>query len=355
MFFLRKGLVKIHLTKGIFALSMLVFLPQCELFKSSPSEQESAPSDAQPISGSVLSGEVLLTIDGTPRVTVDRFENYVATVLEAQPQLKQLIALMPDAELELFKNMANEELLQAWVSKNKIDQSESYKKELQMIQDFGKRQLAIKYFQEKHPMQVSEAEVRKYYDENKNSIPELMVSRGGITANVIEFSKPENAQEFYAKVKDAKADFVQAARDAKLPMKEIKEISEMSFDVEGPVREKVVTIKKFPAVELITGKDKTWVVKVIGKQEPQYVPFEQIQERLAAFLQQQKMAEMFIKEIEKLKGEFTVVENKDYFDRKKKRKEEEMNKLMEKEKGQQQAQNEHQKPASDQPMIIKGA
>jgi peptidyl-prolyl cis-trans isomerase C len=354
----RKDLVKMHLyriLKGACAVSLLVLLPQCDFFGGKKEEAQAESLTEQTSAGN---GEVLLSIDGKPRITVDRFENYVNTVLEAQPQLKQLIALMPDAEQELFKSMANEELLQAWLAKNGIDQNEAYKKDLQMIVDFGKRQLAVKYFQEAHPVKVNEAEIRKYYDENKKTIPELMVSRGGASMQAVMFDKPADAQVFFAKVKDGKVDFEQAAKEIKAPIKLFQEVNEMSFDVDPQVREKINAMKKFPTIEIATGKDnKTWIIKVTGKKEAQYVPFDQIKPRIEAFLQQQKMGELFSRELENLKSEFNVKENKDYFERKKKMKEEEMNRLMEKE-GQKQGMNQEESSGSSvsqAPSAVKGA
>ncbi len=342
--------------QGAMVVSLLVILPQCDLFKKTEKADRAQVADSSGAMADTQSGgEVLLTIDGHPRITVDRFESYMNTVLDAQPQLKQLINLMPEAETELFKSMANEELLQAWIAKNGIDQGAGYKKDLQMIQDFGKRQLAIKYFQEQHPAKISEAEVRKYYDENKKTTPELMTSRGGISAMLLSFEKPDEAENFFALVKDGKNDFVAKAREAKLPAKELKEVTEMSYEVEGPVRDALVAMTKFPATQMIKGKDKTYVVKATAKKEPQYVPFEQIKQRLEGFLQQQKMAELFTAELEKLKNEFKMVENKDYFDRRKKSKEEQMNKMMESQ-GQMQGSNDPQQPVmANAPAAIQGA
>src|ERR1700689_423734 len=112
------------------AMGLLVLLPQCDWFSKSAEKNADAPSTT---AATPQGDEVLLTINGQPRITVAKFEEYMATVLEAQPQLKQLLAFMPDAEYELFKSMSNEELLKAWIEKNKIDQQANYKKDLQMI------------------------------------------------------------------------------------------------------------------------------------------------------------------------------------------------------------------------------
>jgi hypothetical protein len=322
----------------------LVVLPQCDLIntKKDTSEPSHANQAAQQSAG--ISGDVLLTIGGKPAITSVQFEKYMNDILEAQPQLQQLIAIMPDAEYELFKNMVNEEALKTWVINNKIDQKENYKKDLQMLQDFGARQLAIKYFQESHPTaKVSETEMKKYYEENKNSIPEFTLSRGGINAQGVVFDKSADAQAFLAKVRDQKIDFAKAAKESNLTVREFKQVNEHSFDVDAPIREKLGAISKFPSFDVITAKDKTWVIKAKNKDAAQYVPYEQIKPRLEQFLNQQKAGESFAKDIETLKKDLQITEHRDYFDRKKKSKDEEMSRAM-----------EHEKASMPAPMV-KGA
>ncbi len=341
---------------------LMVFLPQCDwagkkVEEESPSTASAtrANSDTTAMQASGPGSEVILTIDGKPRITVGRFEEYMNMVFQSQPQLQQLLALMPNGEYELYTSMKNEELLQAWVMKNNIDKKIEYQKDLQSIIDFGTRQLAVKYFQDAHPVVVTPAEVKKYYDENKQTIPELMSSRGGVNAQAAMFNTPADAQAFIAKLQEPKASFTQLAKEAKATVKDFKQVNDQSFDVEAPLREKLLSIKKFPATEVVTVGDKTWVVKATGKSEPQYIPFDQIQSRLEPFLKQQKLGEMFNKELETLKKDFNIVENKDFFERRKKVKEDEMAAMFEKEKAKQEQKPKKEEKKPQPASQVKGA
>ena len=91
-------------------------------------------------------------------------------------------------------------------------------------------------------------------------------------------------------------------------------------------------MKKFPSsVEVVTAKDKDkdifWVVIAQSKEEPKYVPFEEIKGKIEEFLKEQKKGEMFMKELEKLQKDLNITEHKEYFDRKKKEREAEQEKM----------------------------
>jgi hypothetical protein len=331
--------VKIALRTHQFLLlaAVIIFLPHCNWFGGQPTPTPApAPEPTPaPTTGAVTGGDVLLTIDGKARITTNQFEAYKQTILETQPQLKQLIALMPDAEYELFKSMKNEELLKDWVKKNNIDQKAEYKKDKQMIADFAERQLAVKYFQEAHPAKVSDADIRKFYEENKKQFPELMASRGGVKGQGISFSSAADADAFAKSAREK--GFAVAAKESKAKIDEYKDVSVTSYELEAPLREKLSAVKKYPSIEVVTGKDKTYVVNVTGKTDPEYVPFDEVKQRLEMYLQQQKMAENFTQELEKLERTMMTVENKNYFDRIKQQREDEMKKVMDQEKGKQTA------------------
>lgn len=321
--------VKMRYLQLSFLITVLIFLPRCTWFGTPETPAETPIGEH----AGVIAGEVLLTIDGQPRITMAQFEDYKKNIMEVQPQLKQLISLMPDAEYELFKSMVNEELLKDWIRTSKIDQKVEYKHDLQMILDFAGRQLAVKYFQDAHPVKVSDVDIRKFYEDNKKQFPELIVSQGGVKAQGVSFSTPADAQAFMAKAKEK--GFAAAAKEANLKLEEYKDISATSYELEAPLRDKLVAVKKFPSIEMVTGKDKTYVVNATGKTEPEYVAYDQIKPRLEMYLQQQKMAENFTKELDKLKQTMNVVENKNYFDQIKGQREEEMKRMIEQEKSRQ--------------------
>lgn len=339
--------------------SILMVLPQCGLLMDNKEESaglqqsQKLPSSQPP--ANVPDSEVLLKVDGSARITVNGFEEYLQTVLEAQPQLKQLLDMMPGAEYELFNNMAREEAIREYIVRNKINEKPAYKKDLKTIIDFGERQLAYKHFQDAHPVTVTAAEVKKYYEDNKKNIPDLAVSRGGINAQGVEFSTAADARAFEGKVQDPAINFEKAAKDAKIALKEFKLVNDQSFEIDTPLREKVLSIKKVPSIEVFTIGDKTWVIKAIDKKEAEYVPFDQIKDRIESFLKQNKLNDILIAEIEKLKTDYKFVENKEYFERKNKAKEQELAKSFEQEKQEKDKQKPKQTDKKNIPSPVKKA
>jgi hypothetical protein len=316
----------------------LLFLPGCELLKQKE-EAASAPTSAKvpavhkesavPADAKQAApvGEVLVTLyDGKEsRATVKDFELYMEEFLEAQPQYRAIIEFMPGAKENIFEGMVNELLLTEWARNNKIDQKKEFQADLDKILKYGKRSLYVKYFQEAHPVSVSAGEVRKYYDENKNTIPRLMITPESVKARAVIFKDKATAEAFNAKVKESKADFVTAAADAKETVKDLGEVTAQSFEVDGQLRKKVLEAKKFPAIELVALSDNTYaVVEVLSRTEPQYVPFDEIKDEIENVLKQQKGAELLMKELEKLKQEFKLKVNKEYFEREKTAKEQQM-------------------------------
>jgi hypothetical protein len=72
---------------------------------------------------------------------------------------------------------------------------------------------------------------------------------------------------------------------------------------------------KFPAVEVVKGDDKkaTWVVNATEMQDPKYRPLEQVKAGLKQFIEKEKRMAALDKEITKLKDEYKVVVNEEFF------------------------------------------
>jgi hypothetical protein len=317
---------------------LLILLPNCEWFKSEEGTRSATGTTAsttgpashqRPATGTGPTGEVLLTLydEKVPKVTVTDFQNYKKELLEAQPNYASIIEFMPGANEQIFESLVNESILEEWAAKNKIDQTKAYQDDLDKIMKYARRSLNVKYFQEKHPVVVTDAEVRQYYEENKNTIPQLMTSPGGVTAKVVMFDNKEAAQGFFDKVKDPKANFDALAKGSNLTVKDLGEVNSQSFDVDGTIRKKLFELKRFPSVEMVEINDKSFaVVKALSKNEPKYVPFEQVKPGIENLLKQQKGAEVLTKEIDKLKQEYKAVPNKEYFERERKTQEEQAQK-----------------------------
>lgn len=332
---------------GTLLVGTLILLPSCTLFEGAKEEAKkettgtvsSSQTTPAQTAADQPTGEVLLTLydEKVPKVTMTDFQNYKKELLEAQPNYASIIEFMPGANEQIFESLVNETILDEWAKKNKIDQTKAYKEDLDKIMKYAQRSLNVKFFQEKHPVHVSDSEIKAYYEENKNSIPQLMVSQGGVTAKAVMFDTKAAAQAFYDKVKDPKSNFDAAAKDANLTVKDLGEVNSQSFDVDGVIRKKLTETKRAPAVDLVEINDKSYaVVKALSKSEAKYVPFEQVKPGIENMLKQQKGAEVLTKELDKLKQEYKAVSNKAYFEREKKTQEEQMQKAaeaMQKEEG----------------------
>lgn len=343
---------------------VLFLLSGCEWFKQRPviekEETKNTTDNTSATSAAGSSQEVLLTIKGNPAITVQQFEKYLDMIFKAEPQYKQLLAMMPDAESEFFGGLVREALAQNWVTNQKIDQRADYQNDRKLGIELFDRQLAMKYFQEEYPktvnLVVTDAEAKKIYDEKKDTTPELIISRGGVNAVGIAFDTQADADAFLAKAKEKGAQFEKLARDKNLTPTEFKNVSGQSFDVQGPIREKLLSKKTFPSFDVIKVKDKVWVVKATGKGETTYVSFEQVKEPIK---QQLKMQKLFTEELEKVKKELSAVENKEYFERKKAARQQEMEKAQAQMKAQQEmpanSEKEDLKPAITNASTVKGA
>ena len=183
----------------------------------------------------------------------------------------------------------------------------------------------MKYFQEAHPLKVSDADARAYYEENKQS-PQFTMDAGGVKAQVVMFDSKEKADKFYDEVKDQPAKFESEVKDKDLTVKDLEFVHGQSFNVEGPLREKILSFKSFPKVDLVKVSDKSYaVVYATEKKEAKQVAFDQVKEPIKNMLKQQKGAENMMQKMKELDEKYNVKKS-DHFERKKKAREDEQKK-----------------------------
>jgi PPIC-type PPIASE domain len=315
-------------TSHFFSFSLLVgalaILPQCDWLKSTGCCGTQHTSNTHAANGTSThehlgnSSEVLVTMydNKVPKITVDSFNEYVEGLCQVQPQYKQILDLMPDARKQVLEAMAGELAIEEYIKVNNIDQSPEYQKDLANILKLVKRQLAMQYFQKHHPVSVSKDEVRRWYEENKNKTQELIVVQGGVKADGVIFTNKADAKAFYDKVKDTRVDFHKAAQEAGLSVKKFGLVSDQSYDVEAPIRTKLLALTRTPVVELIDlDTNNAAVVKALSKETTQYAPFDQVEAGIENWLKQQKAQEEIMKQIEKLKKDLNVTINSEYFDK----------------------------------------
>lgn len=259
-----------------------------------------------------LRGDVLVTLHGKPIITLESFEAEFNQLMEENPQVKAMASLMPDIKENFLKGLVNQEIVNEWARENKVDQTEVYRNELKRMEQQVIRMLNTKHFSVAHPVDVAEAELKNFYEKNKDMIPDLLISRGGVETVGISFDSEKAARAFYDKVKDKPKEFntVAEADALKGSMKEFKLINAQSIGVPQQIRDKVVGLKKFPIVELIKVDDKSfWVVDALKKEETKYRSFEEVKASLEPYVAKEKRMEIFDKEIEKLKSKYNVVIN----------------------------------------------
>ena len=68
----------------------------------------------------------------------------------------------------------------------------------------------------KHTPKVTEAEMKAFYDQNKENMPEAVMSRGGVNAVGVSFATEADAKAFLEKAKGKGANLEKVAKDAGL-------------------------------------------------------------------------------------------------------------------------------------------
>lgn len=301
-----------HFLMNKFALALLlvpvVFLPSCAPLNWLKEKMGCGGGGAVSVSDN---SAVLVSLKGQPVITQQSFEREFEQLLEENPHLKSVLALMPDAKKNFLQGMVNQEIVDRWVTENKVDQKVEYSKELDRMMRSVRRMLNTKYFGLEHPVNTSETEVAEFYDKNKDSMPDLMISRGGVQATGVSFDNESDARAFLSKARELR-DVKKAADAAKLTKsyRDFKLVNSQSLGMDAALRDKVAAMTKVPSIEMVKVSDNSfWVVNATSKEETKYRPYDQVKSGLEQFVAKEKRMEMFDKEISKLKTDFNLVVN----------------------------------------------
>jgi len=290
--------------------SGLMLLAGCNWFKKSESTSET----------SAASGDALMTIDGKTALTVQEYEEQLDMARKANPQIEMFLQMMPNAEREfVFRGMATARLMKAWAHKQGIDKTDDFKKQQKHLHEAMDLQLYMKYFDEAHPIAVSDSDVQNYYEEKKDTIPGLALSQGGVDTSYVRFESKNKAHEFLEKVKEVKKadNFKKVAEDNKLQVGQSVINAKSSFG--DAIKNAVLDIKKFPSVHIVkAGEDSYWVIFASGKTEAKYhdIKSPQVQQGLRKMIADERKEKQLESMVEKLKTEMNVEENNKYFEEK---------------------------------------
>lgn len=300
-------------------LATLSFLPGCallDMFKGN-NEKTVTESSSSGGGGAPMTGEVLVTMKGLPAITTDSLAIEKEKFLKANPQIKQALGFMdPKAfDRDFLEGLIGQKIADEYVATQKINQTDTYKTELKDLCEAMEHMLNARYFNEIKKVTVSDAEVKALYDANKDKIRGVMISPGGLMATGIEFADGATARAFMARAKAAPGGFKKTAQDDNLnaKIKDFKLVNSQSLGIDELLRDRIVGIKTVPAVELFDVNGKFWVVNVTAKEEPKYIPYEQVKDQLKQQIEQNKRVELLQREIDVLRKEYAVEVNEDYF------------------------------------------
>ncbi len=277
-------------------------------------EKKSASSNSAG-SSSADGATVLCTIAGKPVITAAQFEQYFNQFVAQNPRIQGMIQFFPNAKQEIFKTMANEEIVAYWAEQNNITQDAEYQRELEQAIQMVKRGLAAKNFQDKHigKVSVSDSEMKDYYEAHKN--PDLIVSPGGVKAVGVEFATKALAQAFLDKAKVNPKNFASVAAADKQKVREFAPINSFSFDVDKNVKDKVSDLKTFPSVILVQGADnKFWVVAALSKEETKYRTMDEVRDGIKSVIERDKLAKIWTDKLDDLRKKYDIVENAEFFE-----------------------------------------
>ncbi|MCX5923242.1 MAG: hypothetical protein NTU89_01615 [Candidatus Dependentiae bacterium] len=303
---------KYRVVSAILVVSGLTLFSGCAWwpFGGSSSKEESTKSES--------ASNVLLSINGTPALTVEKYEEQLEMAKQANPQIGMLLQMMPNAEKDfIFRGMATAEMMKAWAKKEGIDKTEDFKKQRDQLCDAMELQLYMKHFDEAHPVNISDADLSSFYEEQKDVIPALTLSPGGVETVYVRFDSKDKADKFFDKVKDIKkaSAFKAAAQqhDHKAGDSVINEKSQVGDSIKSVV----LDLKKFPSVRIVgAGDNSYWVLFASGKSDTKYRDLKtpEVQHGLKKMLTDQRKDKQIESVVNKLKTEMNVVENHKYFE-----------------------------------------
>ncbi len=294
--------------------STLAVLTGCDLVKQS-SCPTCGPSNA---AEGAKPEDVLLSIDGTPAITKQQFEEFYE-VASASPGRYGALS-----KKDAFETLKTIEILNRKISQQGKDQTPEYKKELARAYTLARAginsQILAKELRE--TIDTSDVAVERFYNQEKGKNqafdrPPFLKSPESVRVQAVEFTDENAAEEF---LKKAKSDFAGSARAANLSVKDLGKVSTQSQDVDVAIRLKARTLAS-NAVELIPSGDKKFFVIKVGVKSPsQYAEFSevkampQMKEMLAQFKKLVELEPTFLKRVEDYKKDFKLDENLTYFE-----------------------------------------
>lgn len=300
---------------SLFALFSLALLPGCDWLGS---KKDATATNAGPIAADDAS-TVIVSIDGKPVITEKRLQQIIEELVEMQPQYKVMLQMMDRKQLEqnIVDGLVKQEIIDHYIAVNNLQDTPEYQAKMDRVMKMAKQMVNAEQFTKNIKVNIGDSEVKEFYEKNKDVMPQLLISRGGVNAVGVEFDSEADAQAFLAKAKAEFGGDLKKAADklAKSDrFKDFKLVNSQSVGIDPTLRQKISAIAKAPTTEVVKlSKDKVWVIKATEKEDAKYRPLEQIKDDLKAFLEKEKLQERINEEIEKLHKNYKVEMNTEYF------------------------------------------
>lgn len=264
--------------------------------------------------------EVLISKGDKSIFNSDDFDDFLSELKDSDQRIGMMIEIQPEQILkDVLDSKERSFIIGEWAKENKIRESEAYKEKKAKLINHIHEMLDGEIFMEKHPVKIAESEVRDYYNKNK----EQMVSRmGGVEAYGISFKDESKAKEFLDKVeKTVSKDIAKVAQQEKIEsdMEEFGVINKNSYSVDDAIKNVIMEITKFPTCKLVKVENKDsvsyWVIQAKDKHDTEYMPFEEVSERIEQMLKPTKVKEKLDEILPKYAKEYGIKKNDEAFNK----------------------------------------
>jgi hypothetical protein len=253
---------------------------------------------------------VLIEKDGKPLLTEAQFNDFLDQVINAEPQIAFYMQMDPDgARSKLLEAKLRELIIGLWADEQKIREQESYKKQYEIGRQALDSMLVQQMFIESNKKEVSEKEVRAYYDQFKGKDPDLGTA-GGVKAKGVKFEDQAKADAFVSEVTKTKHDIDKAAKSLKnLKVRDFGLVSKDGFwTLDQKLKDGILATTEFPSVAVSKVGDKeVWVFVASEKKLPEYEPFDQVKDGIKQKLSVQSIEKIFEEKVPALAQEKKVV------------------------------------------------
>lgn len=303
------------LLKGSVMILSLTFMAGCDIFKSKEAATP-AKASSQPVDG----GATLASINGEAVISEADFLNNLQQMIQSNPYFRgATVESLPKELLRKFLDqLTTQALIEKYSLKNNVENDAEYIKAYNETEKLLKRSLMVQIFEKKlyDALKVSESDIKKHYDENKDRFVKVA---GGVLAMGARFETEAAADEFLTKAKANMDDFEKlATADKSAKFKNFDRVTKESkgFQYEtvpAPVKEAVLAMTKVPGVEKVKAGKDFWVVKAWDKQNTTLFELEEVKSHIESMLKNNLFKDALDARVKELKKDFSITVNEEYF------------------------------------------